>query len=319
MAQAQSLPTRRAQPIDGFAAEVDGTIITVGDVISDIRGELAGLSRRYQGAALQEAQAELFGEALEKRIEDQLQIAKFNKLGAQLPPGIVRERAEMVKRDRFGGDRAAFQSALASAGTTEQEWEEELRKGLIVQSMVQQQVRGTIHLAPREVRAAYEARREDFQEPVEMELRAIAFRPASEEEAEALAKRIAEVQNRLAGGADFADVAKEFSEGPKAFQGGYQGWVKVDGLPEPMPEALRALEAGQVSELVETAVLSYFFKVMDRRGGELMSLTEAQPMLERELREKKFEAAYEVYINGLKEEFQIQRFNPDISAVTGEL
>jgi hypothetical protein len=317
LAQPVALP--RAQPIDGFAAEVDGTIITVGDVISDIRGELAALSNRYQGAALREAQREVFEEGLEQRIEEELQIAKFNKLGAQLPPGIVRERSEMVKRDRFKGDRVAFQAALAAAGTTEQEWEDELRKGLIVQSMIQQQVRSKIHVAPREIRDAYERRKEEFQEPVELELRAIAFRPASGEEAAEQAKRIELVRSKLAEGADFSELAKAFSEGPKASQGGYQGWVNVDNLPDPMPEALREMEAGGITDWVETPILSYFFQVLNRRGGGGMTLVEAQPVLEQEIRERKFERAYEVYIQGLKDEFQILRFNPDISAVTGEL
>lgn len=317
--QAQPTASGRAQPIDGFVAEVDGTVITVGDVIKTIRPDLLSLRNRYQGDALREAQAEMFEDGLNRLIEEELHIAKFNKLGAQLPPGIVRERADLIKRDRFKNDRATFQEALVSIGLTEQEWEDDLRNQLISQSMVQQQVRSKIHLAPREVRAEYDARKVEFQEPIEMELRAIAFRPASDEKAAARAEKIEQVQQQLSSGKPFDEVAKEFSEGPKASQGGYQGWIKIETLPQPMPEALQTLKKGEMSELVETNALSYFFEVMDLRGGEMMSLADAQPILEADLRERKFEAAYEAWIEGLKKEFQIQRFNPDISAVTGDL
>jgi parvulin-like peptidyl-prolyl isomerase len=93
----------------------------------------------------------------------------------------------------------------------------------------------------------------------------------------------------------------------------------VDALPAPLPEALQHLQPGDQTGLVQTPFLSYIFKVAGRRGGEVVSLAKAQPEIEAELREQKFEMRYEVWMQGLRDEFQVVRYNPDISAVTGEL
>lgn len=315
---AQGPATGRAQPIDGFAAEVDGRIITVGDVVERIRPALMALRDRTASENMLEEQTRLFQEGLEQEIRDQLLLAKFRKLEAELPPNVVNERADLVMRQRFNDDRSVFQQALAAAGKTEQEWREQLKEQLIIQSMEQQFVRSGLHIAPREIRAAYKERASDFIEPVELEIRAIAFRPVAEDKEEERAEKIERVLKRVEEGEDFDALAREVSEGPKAEQGGYQGWMKIDTLPSPLPEVLQDLQPGDRTGLVDTPFQSYIFKVLDRRGGTTMSLAEAQPQLESELREQKYEEAMEAWIEGLKNEFQIQRFNPDISAVTGD-
>ena len=57
VALAQIPTPPRAQPIDGFAAEVDGVVITVGDVVNRIRPRLMSMRERVQGPELMEEQA----------------------------------------------------------------------------------------------------------------------------------------------------------------------------------------------------------------------------------------------------------------------
>jgi parvulin-like peptidyl-prolyl isomerase len=294
-------------------------VITVGDVVQEIRRDLLALSGQFRGEALRREQARVFEAGLEELIEKQLMLAKFRQLGAELPASAVRERADLLMRQQFNDDRAAFQKALEAAGKTERDWREEIREQLITQSMVQQFVRSPIHVAPREIRAAYEERKEELIGPVELKVSAIAFRPVPEEKKRELEENVQEIFLRLEAGDDFAALAREYSEGPKAAQGGNQGWVNLDTLPSPLPEVLGDLQPGDRTGLVETPVQYYLFEVSDRRGGNLIELAEAQPQIERDLREEKFLARYDAWIEGLKEEFQIVRYNPDISAVTGEL
>lgn len=314
-ARAQS----RAQPVDGFAAEVDGVIITVGDVIQRIRPALGQLSRNFRGAELVEKQTKLFEEGLEKLIEQRLMIAHFNKLGGELPANMIRERKDSIMRERFENSREAFVAALREIGKTEQEWEDEMREQLITQSMVQQYVRAKIHVAPREIRDAYEAKKSGLKNDVELKLRSIAFRPVPESEKAAQLEKIQTVMRLLAEGADFAATAETYSEGPKAAQGGDEGWVNTASLPEALREGLQGVAPGGLTALIETPVQSYIFKVEDRRGGDTLTLAEAQAGLERELEAQKYEEIYNNFIQGLYNQFQVRRFNPDISAVTGDL
>jgi parvulin-like peptidyl-prolyl isomerase len=122
---------------------------------------------------------------------------------------------------------------------------------------------------------------------------------------------------RLAEGDRFADVAVAYSEGPKAARGGDEGWVTLSGLQEPLSTKLGEVEVGDVTPLIDTPTQSFIFKVEDRRGGEIPPLADVQYLLERRIRNEKFEERYESWIDGMRNDFQIQRFNPDISAITG--
>lgn len=312
-------PSRdEAQPVDGFAATVAGRIVTVGDVIDSIRPALRQLNQRHSGAELVREQTKLFETGLDRLIERKLMLAHFEKMEAQLPPGTVRERTETILRERFDNDRAKLLSVLRQVGKSEQEWENEIRDQIIGQSMISQFVSQQVNVSPREIREAYERRKGELAKDVELKLRAIAFRPASGDGAEAKQQKIEKVRRRLQRGDDFADVAREVSEGPGASQGGDQGWVELDRLPEPLSSALADRREGDITELIETPVQSYFFLVEERRGGDVMPLAEAQPLLESEIRQEKYDRIYENWISGLRNDFPVKRFNPDISAVTGE-
>lgn len=66
------------------------------------------------------------------------------------------------------------------------------------------------------------------------------------------AQRVQQVKDLLAQpGADFAAIAREWSEGPEAEDGGEVGWLTKDQLDEEIREAVFALAPGQISETIE--------------------------------------------------------------------
>lgn len=309
----------QVQPVDGYAAVVNGKIITVGDVVERIRPALQQLRRQsVRDREFIEKQAEIFNQGLEAMIEQKLMVSQFEKLGAELPASAVRERTETILRERFGNDRSQLQQTLRMAGKTENQWEEEIREQLITQSMTQQFVTSKLHVSPREIRDAYETYKEELQTDVELKLRSIAFRPAVSGGEAARREKIQEAMKKLAEGVEFAEVAVAYSEGPKAALGGDEGWVKIAGLPERLRSSLRDVGVGDVTPLIDTPTQSFIFKVEDRRGGEIPPLSDVQSVVERRVRSDKFQERFESWIDGLRSQFQVQHFNPDISALTGE-
>jgi parvulin-like peptidyl-prolyl isomerase len=78
-------------------------------------------------------------------------------------------------------------------------------------------------------------------------------------------------QKAKAPGADFAALAKEYSDGPEAAKGGDLGWIASYQLPREKEAALIALQAGGVSDVIEASDGSYIYKVVaieDRRPDE---------------------------------------------------
>jgi parvulin-like peptidyl-prolyl isomerase len=311
---------KRGQPVDGFAAEVDGRIITVRDVIEETRQEMNDIAQQHQGdaQALARKQEAVFLDGLSRLVERKLMLAKFEKMGAQLPGGTVRDRKESILRDRFDNDRNQLLQILRRMGMTEEQWEQQLRESIIEQSMLQEFVRGKIQITPAEIREAYAQRGEELQSDVELKIRAIAFRPPRPDQEEERRRSIEEVERLLREGADFASVARQYSEGPNAHKGGDQGWVKPDSLPKPIRDALQQVDVGEITERVDLPSQTYFFLVENRRGGEQLPLSEAQAGIENELRSRKYDRLYREFVDSLRAEFPVYQYNPDISAVTGQ-
>lgn len=113
---------------------------------------------------------------------------------------------------------------------------------------------GDVSVSDQEVEAYYRAHREDFDRPALAYLSyvSVSRRPTPEDTA-AAAERAREIRAELAGGADFAAVARrESSDSVSAAQGGDLGDVPWGSFVAPFEEAVRGLRPGQLSQPVRT-------------------------------------------------------------------
>lgn len=89
---------------------------------------------------------------------------------------------------------------------------------------------------------------------------------ASAEEREATLARAAEIQAQAAAGADFAELAREYSQDPgNAQNGGDLGFFPRGQMVPPFDEAAFALDVGEVSDIVETPFGFHIIKVEERQ------------------------------------------------------
>jgi peptidyl-prolyl cis-trans isomerase D len=83
----------------------------------------------------------------------------------------------------------------------------------------------------------------------------------NDEEKAAARKRIDRALERIRGGEDFADVARAVSDDPSAVRGGEIGCLLKGKAPKPFEEAVGALGAGKVSEVISTEPGFFVVKV----------------------------------------------------------
>jgi len=81
-------------------------------------------------------------------------------------------------------------------------------------------------------------------------------------------KKAMDLLDKLAAGADFAELAKEYSEDAESAEnGGDLGWIERGAMAPEFEEAAFALEVGAISEIVETEAGLHIIKVTDRKEG----------------------------------------------------
>ena len=113
----------------------------------------------------------------------------------------------------------------------------------------------------------------------------------------------------LASGADFAELAREFSTGPSGEAGGDLGWFAEGDMVEPFFEAVSALESGAVSPPVQTQFGWHVIQLAETRQQERPAIETVQPELEELFRKN----AVEAHIGALREEAEITEV--DIEAI----
>jgi len=142
-----------------------------------------------------------------------------------------------------------------------------------------------ISVSPAEIRKYYDTNSEAYSKAVAFTMRQILvrFEGHSAEETKALAQKAAE---RVRGGEDFAQVAKEMSQDPYASQGGLWPPQKHG---EPIPDvekAALALKPGEVSEPFSTPLGWHIVKLESIDGGTVTTFEQAQDEISSKLLER---------------------------------
>ena len=118
----------------------------------------------------------------------------------------------------------------------------------------------------------------------------------TEDEAKALVET-------LAGGADFAELAKEKSTGPSGPNGGDLGWFGLGRMVPEFEQAVVTMNVGDVSEPVQTQFGWHVIKLEDTRTQDRPEFDEVRAELEETVRQE----AVEAYIADLSAQVTIDR------------
>ncbi len=119
---------------------------------------------------------------------------------------------------------------------------------------------------------------------------------------------------QIAGGKDFAELAKKESKGPSAVQGGDLGYFTKGRMVKDFEEAAFALKAGEISEPVKTKFGWHVIKVEDRRMRALPTFAAVKDRLMESLRQQK---AQEV-VSGLRKNAKIEVLDMDLKKAREE-
>lgn len=115
---------------------------------------------------------------------------------------------------------------------------------------------------------------------------------------------------RIRGGEPFALVAGEMSADPNSnANGGDLGYFAMDSLSEEISTALATVQAGEMTEPLQTLAGFYIFKVKERRNGRKLDLKEIRPQVRQALEETKIEAELSKYLDELRHLFVIDMKN----------
>ncbi|MDQ7014917.1 MAG: SurA N-terminal domain-containing protein [Gammaproteobacteria bacterium] len=150
-----------------------------------------------------------------------------------------------------------------------------------------------VEIEPEELQALYAERKASLTNTEERVAAHILLKlsaDASDEQIEKRQQEMLDIKRRLADGEGFAELAKVLSEDPgSAKQGGDLGSVAKGMMVKPFEEALFALQAGEISEPVQSQFGLHLIQLKEIKAKTIKPFAEVSAELEVELRHKKVE------------------------------
>lgn len=304
-----SLPSMAAEknPSGEKAAVVNGVVITRAHYDKELKVHLERVSR--QGRQISDDQtAALKKNVLDGLIEREVLYQESQKAGIKIDDQKVNDQMAGIKK-RFPNEEE-FNKALASMGLTEEEVRAQIQRGLAIRGLIDQKVADKIVVTDEETKAYYDGNPQLFKQPEQVKASHILIKvePTADDAAKAAArKKIEDIRKKLTDGGDFAELAKEYSEGPSAPKGGDLGYFRRGQMVKPFEDAAFSMKINEVSGLVESRFGYHLIKVYDKKPEQNLAYADVKDKIAQRLKQEKIQKAANGYVENLKKDAKIEK------------
>ncbi len=265
IAQAQQTKPNAIVVIDRIIAVVNDEVITERELAARVDFALRQLAQ--QGTQPPPRQI-LERQLLERVINDRVQMQHARDTGTRVDDAEL-DRAMVRIAEQNKMTVAELRVTLVKDNVPFDKFREDIRSEITLSRLREREVAQKIVVTESEIDNFIQSQltqpaRDEFN--VSHILVAVPEK-ASPEQLQARRERAEQALAQIKGGADFRQVAAAFSDGPEALQGGLIGWRETSRLPSLFLDALRPLQAGQLSELLRSPNGFHILRLNERRGG----------------------------------------------------
>jgi parvulin-like peptidyl-prolyl isomerase len=247
---------------------------------------------------------------LVKRVEFQ---QEASSLGLSITQKDVDSRLDQLKKQYFGGDEEKYAAELKKQGLTEEQLVSDIRAQLVSEKLFES-VTKDVAVTEDEISKYYEENEPQFTQPATREVRHILVKK------EAKARELyAEIRD----GADFAALAKRFSQDPGSKdQGGRLTIRRGETVPE-FDKTAFALGTGEVAEPVKTEFGWHIIEALSAiTPKKVTPLEEAKDSIRSQLLEQQRNDAMSQWVEGLATKYKAKisyavGYAPPPAAATG--
>jgi peptidyl-prolyl cis-trans isomerase SurA len=287
-------------PVEQIIARVNDQIITSSDY-DRAESEMEDEARQH-GDSMQET-AEARRDLLRSLIDQQLWLSKGKELGITGETDLVKRLDEIRKQNNLDSIED-LEKAAREQGVSFEDFKQNIRNQIVTQEVMRQEVGEHIQFTPGEAQQYYDQHKADFSQPESERLSEILI-PASADDPgkQAEAKTKADdIEARLHAGGDFAQLARSFSEGPTASEGGDLGQYKQGQLPKALEDKTFPLSTGQFTDPILTRQGYVILKVTQHTAGGPAAYHDVQDQVEEALYMSRMEPAIRDYLTKMRED-----------------
>jgi peptidyl-prolyl cis-trans isomerase SurA len=304
-----NLPTPAAITPNGQV--VEDVIVRVNDQIinrSDLeRAQQQMAYENQQNNAPQEEIADRQKNLLRDMIDQQLLLSRGKELGISADAEVIRRLDEIRKQNHLD-TMEDLEKAARQQGVSFEDFKANIKNSIITQKVVQDEVGRRIQMTQGQEQAFYEAHKNEFTQPEQVRLSEILIpTPDNATEAQVVQAQAKadDVAAKVKAGGNFEDLAKTYSGGPTASQGGELGLFKRGALAKVLEDQTFGLPAGQSTAPIRTRQGFVILKVTEHRESGVPPLSEVEGQVQEAIYMQHMQPALRAYLTKLREEAYI--------------
>ena len=243
---------------------------------------------------------------LRDMIDRQLLLSRGKELEVNADSEVIR-RLDEIRKEHNLDSMEALEKAVRDSGMAFEDFKEKIREDVITQEVERDEVARNLRLTGKDEQAYYDAHKQDFQQPEQLQLSEILIpTPENATDAQvAQAKAKADdIEAKLKAGAKFEDMAKQYSGGETASTGGDMGGVfkRGDGrLAKVLEDQTFPLKAGEWTAPIRTRPGYLILEVTQHTPGGIPPLSAVDQQVQEAMYEAAMQPALRTYLTDLRE------------------
>jgi peptidyl-prolyl cis-trans isomerase C len=211
-------------------------------------------------------------------------------------------------KKRFSTDQE-FEKSLKALDINPAELREYTKRDLVISNFIQQTIVSKIVVSEDESKKFYDQNLDKFKQDETVKASHILIgvdAKATDADKKIAKEKADKLRKEIAGGADFATVAKGNSTCPSSQQGGDLGFFGKGQMVPAFEKAAFAMKKGDVSDVVETQFGYHIIKVTDKKSAVTVEYKDAKQKIEDYLKGQKVNEAISAYLEEARKKAKIE-------------
>jgi peptidyl-prolyl cis-trans isomerase C len=293
--------------------DVDGSKLTQGQINDDINKNISRLGGKIPAGRLEKFKDSLRKQLINQFIIRSLLSNEVNRLKITATDKEVNAAIEQLKSSLPQG--ITIEKILKKNNINEKSFREEIRLGVQTKKLVlSTTLKGKTKPTEKEITAFYQKNKDLFKVPESVHARHILIATTAKDDEKAKAEKKAkaeEIRNSLTENADFAEMAKKFSDCPSKENGGDLGTFYRGQMAKPFENAAFSQEKNAIGPVIETEYGYHIIQVLEHNQPNTMSLDQnKKERISLFLEQQKQQDAFQNLVKSLKAKAKIAQYVP---------
>ena len=295
-------PVVLAEICNRVVAQVNNDVVTLYELDNKIK-ELTGYDSGELKMKDEKKYIETRRKVLDLLVDEKIAFEKIREMGIEVTPGEIDEAIERIKESNQLTQEGLI-AGLKKQEVSFESYREEIKRQLERNRLINYEVKSKIIIREEEIKDYYSNNKDKFSIIAEVHLATIFLKqedPSNQEETVALLRKAEEIVFRLKKGEDFGEMAREFSQGPGAEDGGDLGLFKTAQLDPELLKVLKGMSTGDVTRPIIRQAGIQIVKLLEKQDSGVKPFEEVRDAIFEILYKEEIDKRYSSWIKGLRE------------------